>query len=855
MERNACSSTNKDSRKNNRRIWFDWIQLIAAILVPIVIAVYTVVDNKSNESIANANRRSDLQIAEDQRLNEIQLGEQSRKEDRALNIDQQEENILLQYQTFLSRLIIEHGNYLQKSSEAKIVAQFMTLTALDQLNVNRKRILLRSLHHANLINFLKTEKSFNASIVNLDQADLSHIQFGLSSNRIDKLPMYRYIDWNYVWLPRTILVNASFRHTILDHTTFTESVMDSIDMGFATHTIHQSRTNFVGASLIKANMSNVRFRLTDFSFTNLLLSQMDNFECIECNFSHSILAKVNLNYSIISHTFYLSKDRLLFDYTNFSHALIHSASFKAINFTKSDWSNVQASQIGIYNSIFTNAIMDKSSLIKSTIQDSVFEDVNFYETDFSYAKFYNVTFINLNMHVVNMSFISCEYCFFINVNFEDMIWTHISLRYSKFRDCSIDTNELFENSIDIFESKLINGTNEYNLGKIDSFHRILYIIRIKTGNRIPIETHMNVYLTIFGQVNQTRETELKSNDYQLNRFQNGHINNFTYLFNNFGQIKSIMIRYYENTQKTKWFLDWIEVDIPIRDEFYKFTCFCWIEKSEVTNQYQIELKPSEIIQKNIFVTYEVTVYTGDARGVTVGAHVHLKIYGEYRNSDTYRLHESKTNSNSFQRNQKDIFHVNSLYLGKLNKIDVSLLDGLGSSSWFLLRIEIRDTRINNTYFEFDFQDNIRNRNGLHGEYPPSEILLSKYYIINDLTFFQISVITSDSLGSGTDANVYIIIFDSFKNTGKIPLKNSKTYKNPFEQGHRDEFHIELTEFDSPIKIKIGHDNSGFGTDWSLDRVEIERPSLNQKWIFPYGKKLTQLNEEKRIEIELYPETN
>lgn len=88
-----------------------------------------------------------------------------------------------------------------------------------------------------------------------------------------------------------------------------------------------------------------------------------------------------------------------------------------------------------------------------------------------------------------------------------------------------------------------------------------------------------------------------------------------------------------------------------------------------------------------------------------------------------------------------------------------------SPPWFLLRVEIYDTRINNSYFEFEFRDKIRNRVGYPNDYPPTEILLSKYYIINDLTFFQINIITSDSLGSGTDANVYIIIFDSFKNTG------------------------------------------------------------------------------------------
>ena len=559
MEIDTDSSTNENSEKTNGRLtWFHWIQLIATILIPIIIAIYTVVDNKSSESIAEANRRKDIEIAEvnrrtdleiaelnrrshfeiaeANRLNEIRLGEQSREKDRALSIDQQEENILVQYQTFLSKLILDHGNYLEKSSEAKTVAQFMTLTALEQVNIKRKRILLRSLHHANLINFLKTEKLFDTSVVNLDQADLSHIQFGLALNQTGQLPMYRYISWNYLYLPRTILTYASFRYTILDHTTFTQSIMDFVDMSFAAHTNHQSRTNFVNVSLIEAKLSNVRFRLTNFSLTNLALSQMDNFECIECHFSHSILTRVNLNYSRFSHTFHLSKTRLLFNSANFSYSHMYFALFRSINFTQSDWSHVQASHIGIYNSIFTNVNMYKSLLSNSIVQDSTFEFMDFYQTDFSYAKFFNVTFINSNMYLVNMHFVICERCFFINVNFIDTIWTYVSLTNSKFRDCSIDIDELLENSIDISESKLINGTKEYNLGELNPYHPILYNIRVKTGDRISPETYMNVYLTIFGQMNQTKETELKSDEHQLNRFQRGHIDNFTGQFNNPGQV-------------------------------------------------------------------------------------------------------------------------------------------------------------------------------------------------------------------------------------------------------------------------------------------------------------------------------
>jgi hypothetical protein len=75
-------------------------------------------------------------------------------------------------------------------------------------------------------------------------------------------------------------------------------------------------------------------------------------------------------------------------------------------------------------------------------------------------------------------------------------------------------------------------------------------------------------------------------------------------------------------------------------------------------------------------------------------------------------------------------------------------------------------RIRNSYFDFELQEWVHSTiSNFQEKAPPSQIPLSKYYTINDFTFFKISVITSNSVGSGTNANVYIIIFDSFKNTG------------------------------------------------------------------------------------------
>lgn len=52
------------------------------------------------------------------------------------------------------------------------------------------------------------------------------------------------------------------------------------------------------------------------------------------------------------------------------------------------------------------------------------------------------------------------------------------------------------------------------------------------------------------------------------------------------------------------------------------------------------------------------------------------------------------------------------------------------------------------------------------------------------------VITGDVSGAGTDANVFLIIFGEYGDSGEIPLKNSETHKDKFERGHTDVFSLQ-----------------------------------------------------------------
>ena len=55
------------------------------------------------------------------------------------------------------------------------------------------------------------------------------------------------------------------------------------------------------------------------------------------------------------------------------------------------------------------------------------------------------------------------------------------------------------------------------------------------------------------------------------------------------------------------------------------------------------------------------------------------------------------------------------------------------------------------------------------------------------TSYKVDVTTGDLNWSGTDANVFLIMFGEYGDSGEIELKNSETYKDKFERGHTDVF--------------------------------------------------------------------
>ncbi|CAB3982448.1 sushi, von Willebrand factor type A, EGF and pentraxin domain-containing 1-like [Paramuricea clavata] len=114
--------------------------------------------------------------------------------------------------------------------------------------------------------------------------------------------------------------------------------------------------------------------------------------------------------------------------------------------------------------------------------------------------------------------------------------------------------------------------------------------------------------------------------------------------------------------------------------------------------------------------------------------------------------------------------------------------------------------------------------------------LSDWIINAQAVEYVIHIYTADKFKAGTDAPVYLRFYDK---NDKLVLSQTKIDPpgNPFEQNAHDVERLRtglyLGEL-SRIEVKRGSTSFGLGDDWDLDRIEVEDPRNNYKYVFYCG---------------------
>ena len=81
--------------------------------------------------------------------------------------------------------------------------------------------------------------------------------------------------------------------------------------------------------------------------------------------------------------------------------------------------------------------------------------------------------------------------------------------------------------------------------------------------------------------------------------------------------------------------------------------------------------------------------------------------------------------------------------------------------------------------------------------------------------WYIWIYTSEIRGAGTDAEVILVLYGHSGKSDDIKLRSKS---NVFEAGKCDEFKVDITDVDTPFKLRVSHDNTKLFAAWHLDRV-------------------------------------
>ncbi|CAL8278491.1 unnamed protein product [Merluccius merluccius] len=413
---------------------------------------------------------------------------------------------------------------------------------------------------------------------------------------------------------------------------------------------------------------------------------------------------------------------------------------------------------------------------------------------------------------------------------------------------------------------------------------VSYQITIITGSINGASSDSKVFVKLYGEKRDTCKMLLMVSDNDLsNYYETGRTDIFNVETFDIGEINRFLIGHTNEGLSAGWFLDSVQISVPVHGKQYMFPSHRWLCKDEADGKVEVEIYPSEILDIEQMITYEVTVTTGDMRAAGTNANVFCQIYGEDGKTLVLTL---GNRSNNFERGTTEIYKVDAHDVGKIYKIRIGH-DGTGiGDGWFLQVVYIKRLTMamvkvavevkvepkkdkkkkkkkKEDEFRVEYIEELQEvvetivfpcNRWLARDEEDGEImveLLTEDAEDLEINSYEIHVFTGSLWGAGTDANVYITIYGEVGDTGERLLKKSNRL-NKFEKNQEDIINIKAVDMGELKKLRIRHDNSNSNAAWFLERVEIVDTKEDTTYYFPCKRWLAVNEDDGQIARELVP---
>jgi len=372
-----------------------------------------------------------------------------------------------------------------------------------------------------------------------------------------------------------------------------------------------------------------------------------------------------------------------------------------------------------------------------------------------------------------------------------------------------------------WKNKARNSMSLEQKASIETYH-----VKVKTGDVRGAGTDANVYMQLFGEENDSGIIQLKTSN-NRNKWERDQEDEFTVESVGLGDLKKIRIGHDNAGLKSGWYVSSVEIDCPSTGTFWRFPVGKWFADDEGDQLIERDVYPDEGDKEEYtaLVPYEFSIVTSDIRGCGTNANVYVQLFGS--DGTVSKKHflapERSDRREKFESGSEDVFVVELVDVGEIEKLRIGHDDTGFKSGWHLNRVLVRsmndagDLKSGSTEVTFPCNRWLATDEG--DKRIELDLLAAEAKLENKI--YNIKVVTGDKTGGGTDANVFLTLCGDNGQSPEFPLKDSETNRNKFERDQTDIFKVTTPDLGYVYKVQIRHDNSGLlGSDWYLDHVEV-----------------------------------
>ncbi|CAF1334317.1 unnamed protein product [Rotaria magnacalcarata] len=402
------------------------LQFMSALIVPLMLGVFTIVTTFHQQKMAREQRLQDLNESRHQRFedlnetrNQRSLGESLQRE---LATKRYQDDLLVAYINAMAKLLEKYDGSLISDNVASTIARVKTLTTFRQLDAQRNFQIVRFLYEAKQLTDTPENRSLDLSAAELYDIDfrnasikkkslhnlsltgvflmnatflgleMERIRFADTEFDIANFSLGRINHGNFSF---TIFHNANFSYTRLDNVDFSSAELD---------TVNYSSANILNAVFNKGSLRNINFSFAQLVNVDFLSARLENVD-----FSYALLNKADFSFTSLSNVNFSNAQLINVNFPNtilndvdFSFAKLHKPYFFEAQLTKINFASTALILANFRLTKVSNTTFQKSSCVASTFDDTSLSDCNFWHSNLKEAKFKQAKLNHLNFSRANL---------------------------------------------------------------------------------------------------------------------------------------------------------------------------------------------------------------------------------------------------------------------------------------------------------------------------------------------------------------------------------------------------------------------------------------------------------------------